>query len=212
MEKTDNVTARQIIVWLSEAAPVLIVLLATASFVLIGSFKADFYAHQYEPRFGERALFAGVATAALFGLVRLVPLITSFRDFSNSRQASGWLGLLGSFAMVWYEISEASAVAQVWNPSEPVFYSRMITFVVLLGVGLEIRAILTVGSLKDETIQRVNASQELPQKATQPKPATGKKPAALPPTDPIPQEEVEALDIEELAEAIFQPARQNGHG
>lgn len=132
----------------SEYAPFALLIMAVGTFLTVGIFWYDYYAHIFGARFAPWAAMAMGAFAAIIKEgVRLSLLVSSIRDFSDKRSGNGWLGLLASIALVWYEIATTEQVAQLWAQGEAAAvdtYRGFIIFMVLLGLVLELRLILTV--------------------------------------------------------------------
>lgn len=127
---------------ISKAAPLLLLLGAIASFISFGIFAVDYYANLFS-KFGTHARTMGVVIASITELVRFALLVSSIRDFSDQKRFNGWLGLMGSIALVFHDINVARSIASAWDIVNPTPYSTTFIFLILLGLGLEIRLILT---------------------------------------------------------------------
>ena len=145
----------KIMVEISKAAPLLLLIGALASFVSFGIFAVDYYENLFS-KFGTHSRTIAVVIASITELVRFALLVSSIRDFSDSKRFNGWLGLLGSVALVFHDINVARSIAQMWDASNPLPYSSTFIFLILLGLGLEIRLILTTSKTKksSENISR----------------------------------------------------------
>ena len=73
-------------------------------------------------------------------------VVSSVGDCSFGRSGSGWLGLLGSVALVAYDIKMSTSVALIWanDTFDAGIYSGTIVFLILLGLLLEVRLVLTM--------------------------------------------------------------------
>jgi len=73
-------------------------------------------------------------------------VVSSVRDFADAKRGAGWLGLLGSVALVAYDIKISSSVATLWanEAFDASVYSSTIVFLILLGLLLEVRLVLTM--------------------------------------------------------------------
>ena len=148
MTNLRNFQVSSIMRTVSEYAPFALLIMAIGTFLTVGIFWYDYYAHIFGSRFAPWAAVSMGAFAAIIKEgVRLSLLVSSIRDFSDKRRGNGWLGLLASIALVWYEISTTQQVAQLWAEGEAATadtYRGFIIFMVLLGLVLELRLILTV--------------------------------------------------------------------
>ena len=128
-------------------APALLLGIAGLTFLGVGIFQANFYSSVFLTRFGEvGSLMFAIFLALVHELTRFALVVSSVRDFSDKKAGSGWLGLLGSLALVAYDIKISSSVALVWvNDSfDANVYSSTIIFLILLGLLLEVRLVLTM--------------------------------------------------------------------
>ena len=141
----DSFDASKMMHEISKAAPLLLLLGAVASFISFGIFAVDYYANLFS-KFDTHARTMGIVIASITELVRFALLVSSIRDFSDSKRFNGWLGLLGSVALVFHDINVARSIASSWDAVNPVPYSTTFIFLILLGLGLEIRLILTTSS------------------------------------------------------------------
>jgi len=73
-----------------------------------------------------------------------VELVASVRDFSDDKRFNGWLGLLGSVGLVLHDLSVSKNIALMWSPDNPLPYTGLFSFLILIGLLLEFRLILTV--------------------------------------------------------------------
>ena len=137
---------------ISKAAPLLLLLAAVGSFFAVGIFAVDYYESLFS-RFGTHARTMAVLIASIQELVRFALLVATIRDFSDEKRFNGWLGLLGSVALVFHDISVARSIASMWSPDAPGQYAAVLIFLILVGLGLEIRLALTV----DLKVKKPNA-------------------------------------------------------
>lgn len=128
-------------------APALLLGIAGLTFLGVGIFHANFYTSVFLSRFGEVGSLAfAIFLAIVHELTRFALVVSSVRDFSDGRTGSGWLGLLGSVALVAYDIKMSGSVSMLWaNDSfDAGIYSGTIIFLILLGLLLEVRLVLTL--------------------------------------------------------------------
>ena len=142
---------------ISKAAPLLLLLGAIASFISFGIFAVDYYQNLFA-KFGTHARTMGVVIASITELVRFALLVSSIRDFSDKKRFNGWLGLMGSIALVFHDINVARSIASAWDISNPTPYSTVFIFLILLGLGLEIRLILTTSKPVAKSTEGENVS------------------------------------------------------
>lgn len=131
----------------TKVAPTLLLCIAALTFIGVAIFHTDFYTDVFTSRFGGTgALCFGIFLALIHELTRFALLVSSIRDFTDKKKANGWLGLIGSIALVAYDIKISSSVAELWaNDSfDAAIYSSTIVFLILLGLLLEIRLVLTM--------------------------------------------------------------------
>lgn len=149
--------ASKIMGQISKAAPLLLLFCALSSFFAFGIFAVDYYEKLFS-KFGSYARPLGVVIASITELVRFALLVSSIRDFSDSKKFNGWIGLLGSLALVLHDVSVARSIANFWDAANPTPYTSIFIFLILLGLGLEIRLILTVDLKKDISRERKEVS------------------------------------------------------
>lgn len=151
---TENLVAEA-----AKRAPFALMLMAVGSFFIVGILWTDYYTHIFGARFDHwAAVSLGVFAALIKEGVRLSLLISSIRDFSDNRKGNGWLGLIGSIALVWYEIATTKQVATLWAGDAGTVdtYRGFIIFMVLLGLILEFRLVLTMPRTSKEALAKVN--------------------------------------------------------
>lgn len=142
-----KLTVDGIMAAISAVAPFLLLFLAIGTFIGVGIFQADYYRHIFTPRFAANAATMAVFVSVLHQAIRFGLLVASMRDFSDNKPWNGWLGLIGSVALVWYDMKVAGWLAQVWasdGMAEAATYKSTVVFLILLGLLLECRLILTV--------------------------------------------------------------------
>ena len=153
MKKTAQLTTSTIMERISDYAPFSILLFAILSFIAIGVFKVDFYTEKFSARF-ENATAMAVVMAVISEGVRAALLITSSRDFINGEKTNGWLGLLASVGIVIYEWNVAGNIANVWSVEAPELYKGIFLFLIVVGLVLELRLVLTLSAKKPEKAQQ----------------------------------------------------------
>jgi len=145
MTNLSKISTGSIMLQISKAAPFGLLVFALLSFVAVGVFAYDYYRELFLVRFPSSAAFMAILCAIIQEAVRFGLLVASIRDFTDSKPANGWLGLLGSIALVLHDIVIAKAIGRVWSPADPDAYVGLLVFLILTGLLLEIRLILTVG-------------------------------------------------------------------
>jgi len=148
MANLNEFDANRVMVEFSKIAPFALILCALLSFIAVGVFCVDYYEALFNERFKEYSTSMAVMVAIIQELVRFGLLIASIRDFSDKKPFNGWLGLLGSIGLVFHDISICKDVALIWSPENPSLYSDIFIFLILIGLLLEIRLVLTVGKMK----------------------------------------------------------------
>lgn len=142
-----NANLANIVEQFTKIAPSLLLGIAALTFVGVSIFHTNFYTAVFLSRFGGvGALCFAIFLALIHEFTRFALLVSSIRDFTDNKRANGWLGLIGSLALVAYDIKISSYVANLWaNESfDAAIYSSTIVFLILLGLLLEIRLVLTM--------------------------------------------------------------------
>lgn len=148
-----NANLSNIVNQFTKIAPTLLLGIAGLTFIGVSIFHTNFYTAVFLSRFGSvGSLSFAIFLALVHELTRFALLVSSIRDFTDNKAANGWLGLIGSLALVAYDIKISNSVALLWaNESfDASIYSSTIIFLILLGLLLEIRLILTVK--KDDSL------------------------------------------------------------
>ena len=149
--KVNSFDTTSIMLEISKAAPLALLVFAFLSFFAIGVFAIDYYQTLFEPRFGRTAKVMAILIAVIQESVRFGLLITSLRDFADKKKFNGWLGLIGSIGLVIHDISLSNSIAKMWDADNPLPYSSLFMFLILIGLLLEFRLILTVTKSKEKT-------------------------------------------------------------
>jgi hypothetical protein len=152
---TTSFDASKIMGEISKFAPFALLICALFSFVAVSIFTVDYYEHLFLKRFSENAKFMAIVVAVIQEAVRFGLLVTSIKDFSDKKPFNGWLGLVGSIILVAHDISIAKDISSLWSPENPSPYSGILIFLILIGLLLEIRLILTLsGTTEDKNTKR----------------------------------------------------------
>lgn len=132
---------------LSNAAPLISFCIACLGFILVAAFKADYYGGVLVERWGTWAKFTGIAIAAVTEAARAVLLLLTFADFRKRNFRGGWLGLVLSVGLVFYDCSSAGAVSAIWTGEHVGQTGNIIRdvliFLVVLSFGIEFRLVLS---------------------------------------------------------------------
>jgi len=142
--KVNSFDTSSIMLEISKAAPLALLVFAFLSFLAVGVFAIDYYDTLFAPRFGRLSKAMAVLIAVIQESVRFGLLITSIRDFADKRKFNGWIGLIGSIGLVLHDISLSNSIAKMWDAENPLPYSSLFMFLILIGLLLEFRLILTV--------------------------------------------------------------------
>lgn len=147
-----------VITELAKIAPFALIICALLSFLAVGIFSTDYYQHLFEKRFGGSAFAMAVMVASIQEAVRFGLLITSLHDFRSDNLARGWIGLLASIWLVWHDISISYQLANLWDPTKPKQYSSILIFLIVIGLVLELRLVLSITGKKmvEKKYQRNN--------------------------------------------------------
>lgn len=151
MAKVNSFDTSSIMLEISKAAPLALLVFAFLSFLAVGIFAIDYYESLFTSRFGRLAKPMAILIAVIQEAVRFGLLVTSIRDFADKKRLNGWIGLIGSIGLVIHDISLSNSIANMWSPDNPLPYSSLFMFLILIGLLLEFRLILTVGNNQDKT-------------------------------------------------------------
>jgi hypothetical protein len=142
-QQFGNFTVQGAMNWISKYALGFLLLIGIASFVGLTIFKVDYYESLFDDRWNNPGVTAAMAVAVsvISEGLRLALLIASARDFSMGNRIGGWLGLIGSIVLTYYDWTIADAVAGIWSDTV-VGISSTLKFLVVTGIGIEVRLIL----------------------------------------------------------------------
>lgn len=140
--------AEKIMLQISAAAPFALTLLAFATFLSVGIFFVDYYSAVLAFRFGAGAFYFAIFLALIQELTRFALLVSSVRDFGEKRSLNAWLGFIGSIALVYHDVKTANSIAAMYAAQQgaetSATFSGLLIFLVLVGLLLELRLILTI--------------------------------------------------------------------
>lgn len=169
--KVSSFDTSRIMLEISKAAPLGLLVFAFLSFLAVGIFAVDYYQSLFEPRFGRMAKPMAILIAVIQEAVRFGLLVTSIRDFADKKKFNGWIGLIGSIGLVIHDISLCNSIAQMWDSTNPLPYSSLFMFLILIGLLLEFRLILTIGNNKAKEVVSFSANGAR-RKSSQPVPSS----------------------------------------
>lgn len=138
-------------------APLILTILAFGTFAGVGIFLTDYYSEILNPRFGKSAFYLAVFLALIHEATRFALLISSMRDFSDNRSLNGWLGIVGSVGLVAHDLKTAAKIGSLYGSDT---FAGLITFLVLIGLLLEFRLILTI-ERRNKAIRNVVREPEI---------------------------------------------------
>jgi len=137
----------KIMLKISAIAPFVLTILAGLTFVSIAIFFVDYYSGILSPIFGKPAFYFAVLLSLIQEATRFALLVSSIRDFGDKKQVNAYLGLIGSIGLVYHDLKTSGVVAAIYSQTagtNPEIYSGLFSFLILLGLLLEIRLILTI--------------------------------------------------------------------
>lgn len=172
MANVNHFDLKQVIGVISKVAPPLLIICALGSFAGVTIFLTDYYQELFKPRFEDSAVKMAVMVAVIQELVRFCLLVSSVRDFSQKKPFTGWLGLLGSSYLVYHDISVANELSASWG-GDPL--RGVLLFLIIVGLILEIRLVLTVGTSGRTPTDRPTEESDPPKITHQPKKKKKKK-------------------------------------
>lgn len=157
-------TAKGMTDFISRITPASIVILAILSFLAMGIFHFDFLSQIMGNRLSPGVVvFMAAMGALLISGSRFIALMASARDFANGNQWGGWIGLVGSVALLAYELTTVGKMAEMWT-EYAAHMANYLRFAIILGFGLELRLILSVAGITTD-----EDTEELKQKQSQKK-------------------------------------------
>ena len=145
-----QINASQIMERVTEYAPVGLLLLAFLSFFATGIFSVDYYDNLFVSRFKSYSFHIAILIAIIQEAIRFCLLVSSIRDFSDDKKFNGWLGLLGSIGLVCHDLKLGWEVAIMWSSNNPNPYYNVFVFLILIGLLLELRLVLTTSITKKQ--------------------------------------------------------------
>lgn len=140
--------------FMQQAAPITISIVMFLTFLLI--FIITYY-YYYEFAFSSLlkadavAISVSLLTAAALQLGRLAFGVASAAEFSEKDYLGGALGLMLSIALAWYGLVEIIHLAEFYESSlagSNIALKELLSCIVVLGLALELRLILTVTNFK----------------------------------------------------------------
>jgi hypothetical protein len=139
---------------ISKVTPVIIFISASITFMLLTMFKADYYHGVIAQRWTRGVGFTALLIASVTEITRFTLLILTYADFKKGNHRGGWLGLVISLSLVWYDITSASAVSLLWTgeitENIGTIVKDLIIFLSVLAFGLEFRLILSESNKDDK--------------------------------------------------------------
>lgn len=146
MTNLEKFDVARIMQKISEAAPFMLLVMAFGTFLAVGIFWADYFKAILTARFTSSAGAMAIFLAIIHEAVRFGLLVASIRDFSDHKSFNGWLGLVASIGLVAHDVTVAGDVANLWanDLATAGTYKMMFIFLIVLGLVLELRLILTV--------------------------------------------------------------------
>lgn len=138
--------AEKTIRMITDFSPFLVIGTTIISLLVVFIIDIIFKAGLFLPVMG----YAGYVVAFLIPLAimaaRLGFGLLGAKDISDGSWASGFLGLVGTFAIAFYEHTAVTKIAIEWSLAD---YSSLFQFMVWLAVGAELRLMMTLGSSKN---------------------------------------------------------------
>ena len=127
-------------------APFVLTVLAFGTFLGVGIFFVDYYQQVLSFRFGSNAVAFAIFLAVIHEAVRFALLVSSLRDFGDKKPLNAWLGLVGSIGLVWHDIAVSKSLSAMYatQGADSNTFAGLLSFLILLGLLLEIRLILTI--------------------------------------------------------------------
>lgn len=148
---------KQFLQFIADYTPAILTGLAFATFAAVGIFFVEYYTNAFVPRFQGGAFYLAVFITVIQELTRFGLLISSIKDFSGGKTTNAYLGLIGSIMLVYHDVKTAGALTPLYPALD---ISGLLTFLILLGLLLEIRLILTI---KNSARARVTVNGETKQ-------------------------------------------------
>jgi hypothetical protein len=148
-------------------------IIGTATFLSLTIFKTDYYLDLFDSRWGSTAHWLAwvmaVGVSSITEALRLGLLVASARDFSLKNVIGGWLGLIGSVALTFYDWQISDTVAQIWE-ARHLSITNMFRFLVLAGLLIELRLILMLFGGLEESEKEVERESKTTKREPVPEP------------------------------------------
>lgn len=143
---------------LTKRADISLLFFALLSFLILGTFKFEYYNHIFIVNFYDwLAITMAVAVAVLIEGTRFSLLLASAQDARTGNTKGFVLGLLGSSGLLIYDFILCSSIGEHWeNGAGGTVYTGILRFIVLLGALLEIRLCLLMSG---EAVQVAESEQ-----------------------------------------------------
>lgn len=145
METTKNLMHQ-----ITKQATLFLLIFACLSFVGLVIFKVEYWLLALQPKFNHTlAWVMGVTIAIVVEGVRFSLMVASAEDIAKGRTLNFLLGMLGSIALLVYEVFYmANVVGASWSTTDDT-YTNLFKFLALVGMLLELRLCLLMNGTKD---------------------------------------------------------------
>ena len=145
METTKNLMHQ-----ITKQASLFLLIFACLSFVGLVIFKVEYWLLALQPKFNHTlAWVMGVTIAIVVEGVRFSLMVASAEDIAKGRRLNFVLGMLGSIALLVYEVFYmANVVGASWSTTDDT-YTNLFKFLALVGMLLELRLCLLMNGTKD---------------------------------------------------------------
>lgn len=156
---------------ITKQASIFLLAFAIMSFLILIVFKADYYHNAFSVRFMDSIAWVMGCTIAFFiEGVRFSLMLSSTEDARLRKWGSFTIGLIGSGALLAYELYLCNKVGIYWSETDTV-YINILRFVAVMGMVLELRLCLLMKGSEAKEIPANESQQTEKSQAQTPKTA-----------------------------------------
>lgn len=153
-------TTKNLMYQITKQASLFLLIFACLSFVGLIIFKVEYWLLALQPKFNHTlAWVMGVTIAIVVEGVRFSLMVASAEDIAKGRTLNFLLGMLGSIALLVYEVFYmANVVGASWSTTDDT-YTNLFKFLALVGMLLELRLCLLMSGTK-ESKEKIEADED----------------------------------------------------
>lgn len=157
MESTKNLMYH-----ITKHASLFLLLFAALTFISLMVFKIEFWLIAFNVKFPAALAWAmAVGIAIIVEGTRFSLMVSSAEDIAKGHKTNFWLGMLGSIALLIYEVFYmASEIGTTWSDTDDT-YTNLFKFLAVLGMLLELRLCLLMNGSKRKAAPKEDKEEEI---------------------------------------------------